>query len=124
METVIMHAAFNENGKILQFRTLFIAGGLHESQLIRAHLIDHFIPFLPLAREHVMLCARDYLRRRGYDIQQDLLNKVVDSIEYRPSTNPIYSSSGCKRVAQKVELALQEEFDRDNQHNNNFYDEL
>lgn len=31
-------------------------GGLKKSHLIDSHIIDHYIPFLPLEKTHVMQC--------------------------------------------------------------------
>lgn len=35
---------------------LFSSGGLAKSQLIDSHIIDHYVPFLPLEKSHVMEC--------------------------------------------------------------------
>lgn len=37
-------------------------GGLKMSRLIDRHMIDYFIPFLPLERRHIIMCFKDYLR--------------------------------------------------------------
>ena len=54
------------------------------SELITSQLIDHFVPFLPLERQHVVMCTEDYLRARGRtDLasEHDFVNKIVDSLE-------------------------------------------
>lgn len=93
-------------------RQCFIAGGLRYSELIKNHLIDHFIPFLPLERHHVRLCVRDYFMTKGVDFPtDDQTTKVANMLQYFPKGVEIYSTSGCKRVAQKVDLYLEEEFE-------------
>ncbi|VDL79770.1 unnamed protein product, partial [Nippostrongylus brasiliensis] len=52
-ERVLMQAAYNE------------PGGLKFCELISNHLIDHFIPFLPLERRHVILCTKYYMMSQG-----------------------------------------------------------
>ena len=37
-------------------------GGLKRSSIVAHNLIDHFIPFLPLERQHVKKCVEDYLK--------------------------------------------------------------
>ncbi|VDN04087.1 unnamed protein product [Thelazia callipaeda] len=94
MEDVLMGGAFNTEG------------GLKMSHLISAHLIDHFVPFLPLERRHVLLCIKEYMSSQSFEPTAERIRTVADSLQYFPKTNPIYSASGCKRVAQKVELLM------------------
>ncbi|CAI2341817.1 unnamed protein product [Caenorhabditis sp. 36 PRJEB53466] len=84
-------------------------GGLQMSELISNHLIDHFIPFLPLQREHVKKCAEAYLRKRGRsDLVSDvaLVERVLNALQYFPESSKAFSSSGCKRVDAKTDLEM------------------
>uniref|UniRef100_A0A915JXS0 Torsin-1A C-terminal domain-containing protein n=1 Tax=Romanomermis culicivorax TaxID=13658 RepID=A0A915JXS0_ROMCU len=102
VEDVIIKAAFNEDG------------GLKYSELIKHHLIDHFVPFLPMERSHVRLCIKDYLMTKNYTFNSNMeeeekfIAKVSDSLPYFPKDTGLFSSSGCKRVKQKVDLGLEE----------------
>jgi hypothetical protein len=87
--------------------------------LISNHQIDHQIAFLPLTRAHVKLCVRDYLKQQ-YPLKpqyntEEMHRRVADMLHYFPEDLQLYSSSGCKRVPQKVELVLQEMEDEDEQ---------
>lgn len=82
-----------------------IAGGLRYSELIKKELISHFIPFLPLEKRHVRLCVIDYFRTKNVDPTEVQVNKAADMLQYEE----IFSTSGCKRVAQKVDLILEAE---------------
>ncbi|WKX93918.1 hypothetical protein Q1695_011296 [Nippostrongylus brasiliensis] len=96
-ERVLMQAAYNE------------PGGLKFCELISSHLIDHFIPFLPLERRHVILCTKWYMMSQGRkDLVEDddLIMKIVDSLQYFPREQEIFSSSGCKRIAAKADLEI------------------
>ena len=53
-------------------------GGLHGSQLIEKHLISHFIPFLPMEREHIKQCIRADIARKGYHATDQIVNEVAD----------------------------------------------
>ncbi|VBB28557.1 unnamed protein product [Acanthocheilonema viteae] len=111
MEDVVMASAFNTEG------------GLKMSELISAHLIDHFVPFLPLERRHILLCIRDYMLSHEFTPTDERITAIADSLQYFPKTNPIYSSSGCKRVAQKTELFISAERERERQRFENFQDD-
>lgn len=96
-ERDLMNFSFNEKG------------GLQMSELISNHLIDHFIPFLPLQREHVQKCVESYLRKRGRsDLVSDvaLVERVLNALQYFPESSKAFSSSGCKRVDAKTDLEL------------------
>uniref|UniRef100_A0A0K0DF72 Torsin-like protein n=1 Tax=Angiostrongylus cantonensis TaxID=6313 RepID=A0A0K0DF72_ANGCA len=96
-ERLLMEAAYNE------------PGGLKFCELISNHLIDHFIPFLPLERRHVILCTISYLKSHGRaDLAKDdeLVHRIVDSLQYFPREQEIFSSSGCKRIAAKADLEI------------------
>uniref|UniRef100_A0A914X4L7 Torsin n=1 Tax=Plectus sambesii TaxID=2011161 RepID=A0A914X4L7_9BILA len=111
MEEIITVSAYNEEG------------GLRFSQLISSHLIDHFVPFLPLERQHVMLCIRDYLKLKGYEPTEDRIKTIADSLQYFPKSTQIYSAAGCKRIANKAELIVQAQMD-DEQEADLFRDEF
>ena len=40
-------------------------GGLHGSSVIQKSLVDVFVPFLPLERRHVKMCAVQEFQQRG-----------------------------------------------------------
>ncbi|XP_035683219.1 torsin-1A-like [Branchiostoma floridae] len=96
MDDLILKGSFNEKG------------GLWHSSLIEKNLIDVFIPFLPLERQHVKLCIRDDLRAKGHTVTEDVVTKVADELQYFPDREQLYSKSGCKRVSQKVDLIMEE----------------
>ena len=91
---------------------LFFSGGLKGSSLIANNLICHYIPFLPLEKNHVRQCIADDLRQKGYirDNFQNVVDKVMEQLSFAPVGVEVYSSSGCKRVFAKVNLVLEEIF--------------
>ncbi|MCP9261516.1 Torsin-1B [Dirofilaria immitis] len=132
MEDVVMKSAFNTEDKFCfslkignrqKSAKLSPDCGLKMSELISAHLIDHFIPFLPLERKHILLCIRDYMLSHEFTPTDERITAIADSLQYFPKTNPIYSSSGCKRVAQKTELFMSAERERDRQRFESFHDD-
>lgn len=81
-------------------------GGFWHSPLIEKHLIDYFIPFLPLERSHIKRCAEAELKRKGYPVTQSNLNRVADELSYFPNDEKAFSKSGCKKIASKVDYVM------------------
>ncbi|XP_064608329.1 torsin-1A-like isoform X2 [Liolophura sinensis] len=89
--------------------------GLWHSELVTKNLITAYIPFLPLERSHVKECIVDVLVDKGYlksrkerKEKADLLNTIADELIYYPNDEKIYSTTGCKRVAEKVDFVLED----------------
>ncbi|XP_022789132.1 torsin-1A-like [Stylophora pistillata] len=81
-------------------------GGFWHSSLIEKHLIDYFIPFLPLERSHIKLCAEAELRRKGHPVSELIFNKVADELSYFPKDLEVFSQSGCKKISSKVDYVM------------------
>lgn len=73
-----------------------------------------FIPFLPLERSHVRKCIQRQLQlvhsNEEYEYQlsdNEILDRVLDLIEFSPPDSLLYSVSGCKKVQQKLDFILE-----------------
>merc|ERR1712227_882062 len=86
LEPLIAAGAFNE------------AGGLQYSRMIEKNLVDVFVPFLPLERRHVTDTWTE-----------EMVDDIADQLTYWPADLKLFSTSGCKRVAQKVDLLLEDQ---------------
>ena len=51
LEHLIRNGAFNEKG------------GLHKSNVVDRHLVDFYIPFLPMERAHVRQCIEFHIQK-------------------------------------------------------------
>ena len=80
--------------------------GFWHSSLIEKHLIDYFIPFLPLERSHIKMCAKADLELKGYPVTEEILNRVADEMLYSPEDLKVFSKSGCKKVSSKVDYII------------------
>lgn len=89
-ENLISIGAFNEKG------------GFYYSDTIEASLIDHYIPFLPLEEVHVRKCLESAFRERAVEPTESLLQTAMRHVTFGPEPHNLYSSSGCKRLEQKV----------------------
>ena len=87
--------------------------GLWHSQLISNHLITAFIPFLPLEKEHVRACIRDdivkkykQIFRNSDAVPEEYVDEVMQELKFYPSTEQVFSVTGCKRVSEKVDFVM------------------
>ncbi|XP_044173404.1 torsin-1A-like [Acropora millepora] len=80
--------------------------GFWHSSLIERHLIDYFIPFLPLEQSHIKMCAKADLELKGYPVTEEILNRVADEMLYSPEDLKVFSKSGCKKVSSKVDYIM------------------
>ena len=111
MTQVLQHSL-----RLFQFTLCFvhIQGGLWHASLINRHLVTFFIPFLPLERVHIRECTQRQLtlarQSDEYEYKlsdNDIINRVLDLIEYSPPDTLLYSVSGCKKVEQKLGFILE-----------------
>ncbi|BFZ24380.1 hypothetical protein BsWGS_27418 [Bradybaena similaris] len=93
--------------------------GLWHSQLISSHLITAYIPFLPLEKQHVRKCVADYFLLKNYPvlpIHGQLVDEVLKELTFFPPTEQVFSSTGCKRVAEKVDYVMADSDHMKNRH--------
>ncbi|XP_050296221.1 torsin-1A-like isoform X2 [Anthonomus grandis grandis] len=98
-ETFIQRGAFNEQG------------GFHHSDAIKNNLIDHYIPFLPLEQKHVEMCIRKEFQIRNVNQpKQELINEVMEIVQWGPEDTKLFSKTGCKRLGAKVGLLVDKHY--------------
>ncbi|OWR47382.1 torsin-1A [Danaus plexippus] len=90
-------------------RTAYNTGGFEKSLTIAQHLIDHYIPFLPLEQHHVQMCASAEFRAHGiYNPSDDMMSDALSVITYGPSEEqPIFANNGCKRFTKQIPYIIQ-----------------
>lgn len=81
----------------------------HGVQRLEVHdkimaVVDHHIPFLPLEREHVILCIQQTLSWKNATLNENDIQWIADKLVFYPENNPIFSLSGCKKVEEKANL--------------------
>jgi hypothetical protein len=90
-QSAIQNALVNEMDK-----------GILNSILFRNHLIDYYIPFMPLKINHVKKCIKsEFEKHKFYDEfnnEENLIDLVADKMSYESIGNQRISSSGCKRL--------------------------
>ncbi|XP_058494139.1 torsin-3A isoform X2 [Solea solea] len=90
----------------LRTETMESQGGFAQSELMSGHLIDFYVPFLPLEYRHVKLCARDAYIARGLETDEATLDEVAKAMLYVPKEERLFSAQGCKSVPQRINFFL------------------
>jgi len=96
LEPLVNAGAFNE------------MGGLHRSAIIDSSLIDLYVPFLPLERQHVRQCVRREAEARNVSLSEAEVESISAGLSYWPEDSQLFSVTGCKRVASKLDLLVEE----------------
>lgn len=82
------------------------AGGFLHSSIVDEHLVDHYIPFLPLELKHVRQCVLVEMAHLNITQDSDLADEVAGNMPYFPKEEKIFSLKGCKTVRQKLALHI------------------
>ncbi|CAG09658.1 unnamed protein product, partial [Tetraodon nigroviridis] len=80
--------------------------GFYKSRILQEKLITSVVPFLPLCRRHVERCVRSQLCSEDMCSRSDVVEAVGDAVIYTPAQGRFFSTTGCKAVAAKINLAL------------------
>ena len=108
--------AICQEGTVQLMLLAFFSAGLWHSELISKHLVTAFIPFLPLERKYVRQCIRDVLAMRQYyrsheaviteEEVEEQVEKVMAELTFYPEEVQLFSVTGCKRVAEKIDYVM------------------
>ncbi|CAH1272696.1 TOR1A [Branchiostoma lanceolatum] len=84
--------------------------GLWQAELLKHHLVNYLIPFLPLEREHVELCVRDALTDMGKEVlarDTVLMERIMSEFYFWPETGEVrFSEGGCRPVRDAIDLHI------------------
>ncbi|XP_057175728.1 torsin-1A-like [Triplophysa rosa] len=93
METQIYQDIFNNKDS-----------GFWHSCLIDRHLVDHFVPFLPLERKHVRQCVLAEMVILNMTSNHYLIDKVLMEMPFFPQHEEIFSVRGCHALKHNLML--------------------
>ena len=77
-----------------------------DSAFVKREVVDAFIPFFPLEKEHVRECVYAILRERNILANKEKVNEIVDSLTYFPDKENMFSVGGCKRLHNVVDDSM------------------
>ncbi|XP_062140270.1 torsin-like protein [Drosophila sulfurigaster albostrigata] len=92
--------------EMLKMSAYHSEGGLKMTNMIDAHVIDHYIPFLALEKAHVVQCVKAEFARWHAVAEPDKIAEVINSaVSYEP-VHSLFATSGCKTIEKKVAIVV------------------
>ena len=80
-------------------------GSFYNSLILAHHLIDFFVPFFPLDKNHVKCCIRNEVERRfGFYPKESIVESILDTIKFVPDYDPKFADVGCKSVPRAIAM--------------------
>ncbi|XP_050418671.1 torsin-1A [Patella vulgata] len=89
-----------------ELTSVFAVNNAWFSDFVAQELIDNFIPFLPLEKHHVIECIKQDSIKKNLDLSADKLDKILKEMTFVSIRDRLFSSTGCKRVSDKVDLVM------------------
>ncbi|XP_034048655.1 torsin family 1 isoform X2 [Thalassophryne amazonica] len=80
--------------------------GLWHTSLIDKHLVDYFVPFLPLEHKHIIQCVLAEMKEKRLQPNLDIAHQVATDLVYFPKLDRVYAVKGCKTIASKLDYYL------------------
>lgn len=81
-------------------------GGLKKTALIESHVIDHYIPFLPMEKAHVIMCLEAEFRRWNRMPDKSVIDDILNTSISYDSAHGLFAIAGCKTLEKKVAMAI------------------
>lgn len=92
--------------KMLELSAYNMEGGLKKTNMIEAHVIDHYVPFLALEKTHIIQCVEAEFARYAYNPKKNDIQLVVNNaVTYDPK-HSMFVTSGCKTIEKKVAIVV------------------
>ncbi|EDW78479.1 uncharacterized protein Dwil_GK16456 [Drosophila willistoni] len=91
---------------LLQKAAYNVEGGLQKTSLIESHVIDHYMPFLPLEKSHVIKCLEAEFRRWGKSPDKAIIDEIIGTSIVYDRRHGMFSVAGCKTLEKKVAMAI------------------
>ncbi|KAI8035473.1 torsin-like protein [Drosophila gunungcola] len=109
---LMKYGTLREDTRLSDFESLLkkaaynLDGGLKRTTLIEAHVIDHYIPFLPMEKVHVVQCLEAEFRRWHRQPDKQIIVDILSSSISYDRTHGLFAISGCKTLEKKVAMAI------------------
>ncbi|XP_017074819.1 torsin-like protein [Drosophila eugracilis] len=81
-------------------------GGMKRTTMIESHVIDHFIPFLPMEKVHVIQCLEAEFSRWNRNPDNKIINDIITNSISFDRIHGLFAVTGCKTLEKKVAMAI------------------
>lgn len=113
LETRRENIKLNDLSNIIRDAHFNNLGLYYDNFDIPKNLLPAIVPFLPLEKKHVEMCIKDvlalrypYIKRKIGEITAEV---VLKELVFVPEDKELFSLTGCKRVSEKVDYALEDD---------------
>ncbi|XP_063076169.1 torsin-1A-like [Engraulis encrasicolus] len=77
-------------------------GAFWHASFMDEHLVDAYVPFLPLEFKHVVQCVLAEMESRGIEPDQNVADRMAQAMTH----GRIYATQGCKTISNRLEFYL------------------
>ncbi|CAL8281887.1 unnamed protein product [Gadus morhua 'NCC'] len=91
VETALSSSVFNNHNS-----------GLWYSSLIKSHVGDFFVPFLPLERKHIVQCVKAEMEAMGLKPDHNKACQMANEFNFFPQYERCFARSGCHMIATRL----------------------
>ncbi|XP_037929242.1 torsin-like protein isoform X1 [Teleopsis dalmanni] len=92
--------------QILEKAAYNLDGGMKKTSLIEAHVIDHYLPFLPLEKRHIVKCVETEFKKWGSKPKENVVDSIINDAVTYDRTHGLFATSGCKTLDKKVAVEV------------------
>lgn len=87
--------------EVLEKEAYNTGGGMSRASLIENNLIDHYIPFLPLEKRHLVKCLEAEFKHWNQTPDPEIIETIINEHISFDETG-LFARSGCKKLDKKV----------------------
>ncbi|XP_019124685.2 torsin-1A [Larimichthys crocea] len=80
--------------------------GFWHTSLIDKHLVDFFVPFLPLEYRHVVQCVLAEMKAKNLKPKKSVAEQVARDLVYSPKSERAFAVKGCKTIGSKLDYYI------------------
>ena len=97
-----------EMQRVISDKIFIEAGAFKNSEFVSREVVDAYIPFLPLEKNHVKKCILRAIEQRDYEPDLSMVLGILDDIVWISNGVEMFAESGCKRIEQIISMYLED----------------
>ncbi|XP_012695365.2 torsin family 1 isoform X2 [Clupea harengus] len=80
--------------------------GFWHATLIDKHLVDVYVPFLPLEQKHVVQCGLAEMVARKMKPDKEVVERMAQDLNYFPKEHRLFATQGCKVISSRLDYYI------------------
>ena len=74
--------------------------------MIDKHLVDVYVPFLPLEQKHVVQCGLAEMVARKMKPDKEVVERMAQDLNYFPKEHRLFATQGCKVISSRLDYYI------------------